>query len=563
MRPRELLAATVALLAIFAAACGHGRTPARPLVAPQATSTSTSGSEAPPTGTSGAGLANASGVRPPQSSGSPVTVPAGHSGAQVVLHPAGAWSVQRLTPLCGTMDTRSLRAWVTAGTAYAQGGGALAVHLYNNTDLCGAAGSNLHLSGALSLVIEPGKAGGGTPLSTVTLPAPPQHLAPGEEVDLGVELAPGLAPGPYTSYLTGSFQVNGTRLDLPGPSPFGATAALTVAPGAPPTTAVETPPPSVSLPAAPFSVSSGPRDDQLAAALANDTCIVAQGGRITRTIPLCGAITWVPQSGWIVYAKTTSPTIQGTTVAAYEAAEAGGCSSVPLPCASGLPAYIQGLPGPAASGPSPTAGSGPYPAYIHGLPGPAVAYDCLGRLDILPLGSATAQPQPVAWLNLPLHVTTTTLFAIDPTRSWVAVTHPDGSVGVYLLANGRQLSGTYMAGRPEAMAWAGNGVLAITSSEGITLWNGSGARTVAKPANDNVLAWLPNNSAVVAATSYHGAVAPAGYQVDVTGNVRQILAPRPDATYFAWTADGRFVWYGPYQPAGEPASYELRATGGS
>ena len=539
MRPRELLAATVALLAIFAAACGHGRTPARPLVAPQATSTSTSGSEAPPTGTSGAGLANAAGVPSPGSSGSPVAVPAGQSGAQVVLHPAGAWSVQRLTPLCGTMDTRSLRAWVTAGTAYAQGGGALAVHLYNNTDLCGAAGSSLHLSGSLSLVIEPGKAGGGTPLSTVTLPAPPQHLAPGEEVDLGVELAPGLAPGPYTSYLTGSFQVNGTPLDLPGPSPFGATAALTVAPGAPPTTAAETPPPAVSLPAAPFTVSTGPRDDQLAAALANDTCIVAQDGRITRTIPLCGAITWVPSSDWVVYATTTGPTIQGTTVTGYEAQQVGQSSNTALPCAGGLPSYVQGL------------------------PGPAVAYDCLGRLDILSLGSATAQPQAVAWLNLPLHVTTTTLFAIDPTRSWVAVTHPDGSVGVYLLANGRQLSGTYMAGRPEAMAWAGNGVLAITSSEGITLWNGSGARTVAEPANDNVLAWLPNNSAVVAATSYHGAVAPAGYQVDVTGNVQQILTPRPDATYFAWTADGRFVWYGPYQAAGEPASYELRATGGS
>jgi hypothetical protein len=96
----------------------------------------------------------------------------------VALRPGGAWSVQTLTPLCGTMDTRRLRAWVTAGTAYAQGGGVLAVHLHNNTDLCGAAGSDLYLSGSLTVAITPGDSATAKPLVTVTLPAPPEHLAP-------------------------------------------------------------------------------------------------------------------------------------------------------------------------------------------------------------------------------------------------------------------------------------------------------------------------------------------------------------------------------------------------
>ena len=56
-------------------------------------STSTPGTEVAPTGSEAAGPGNAGAIRPPRSSGSPVSSSAEKRSVQVALYPGGAWSV--------------------------------------------------------------------------------------------------------------------------------------------------------------------------------------------------------------------------------------------------------------------------------------------------------------------------------------------------------------------------------------------------------------------------------------------------------------------------------------
>lgn len=270
-------------------------------------------------------------------------------------------------------------------------------------------------------------------------------------------------------------------------------------------------PPSVTLAPVdgqPISASSGPSAGEVAVGTTG-RCVVARSGQVIHTLPACAWVQWVPGSEWVVYEQVGAP--PDTSPLGYYAMPIGGSSPIALPCSGGSVRSVQAI------------------------PGPAVAYDCNGELTILPLGTAS-QAKSYSWAKLPQAA-----FAVDPTQTYVAITTPQGWVNVYRLADGSQLAGTYMAGDPQAMAWSAKGVLAIDSSEGITLWRpGTSVLTVPQVANENLLAWLPDGSAVLALSAMNSASR--GYQVDLAGTAKA-LAPNASEEVLGLTADGTSFWY--------------------
>jgi len=208
-------------------------------------------------------------------------------------------------------------------------------------------------------------------------------------------------------------------------------------------------------------------------------------------------------------------------VQGYVAEEVGGGSRTDLPCA------------------------GASPAFVEPLPGPAVAYGCGTDLDVLSLGGA-AQPRVYKWVRFAQDQMGPLLFSVDPTQSLVAITHADGTVNAYKLADGTPLPGTYQAGSPAGMAWSTNGILAIASSQGVTVWQpGVAVHTAAAAAYADILRWLPDNSGVVAISSFRPAVLPPGFVIRPDGSARQIVTPQTSHLLYGWTADGTRYWAGP------------------
>jgi hypothetical protein len=148
------------------------------------------------------------------------------------------------------------------------------------------------------------------------------------------------------------------------------------------------------------------------------------------------------------------------------------------------------------------------------------------------------------------------LFAVDPTRKEVAVVAPAGTVSIFRLAGDALLPGAFMAGTPDGMAWSNDGtLLALDSSEGVSVWRPGGIVITDKKAQeDNVLAWLPDDAAVLAVSSYQPAVPLAGYRVEPTGAARQIAPATPHVERVAWGPDARFYWYMRTGSSGAPVT---------
>lgn len=294
-----------------------------------------------------------------------------------------------------------------------------------------------------------------------------------------------------------------------------------------------TAPTAVTLPLPPSSMSVGPADGDFVAAAGNNSCYVVRAGQLTKTIPTCGWIGWVPGGDWIVYNQVTAP--PDLTPSGYYALNLTGGSPSALPCAAGVPANVQPL------------------------RGPAVVYRCGADLDILRLGSGA---QPKVYSGLPLPNMAVNAFAVDPTQTYIAVTTPQGWVNVYRLADGTQLPGTYMAGNPEGMAWSSNGILAIDSSEGLTVWHpGVSVFSLGAPANDNLLTWLPNNSGVLAISGLQPASPPAGYLVTTSGGMQEVAPAQSGVVSFGFTSDGNYYWHGPQSIGSGPYTVTASARG--
>ncbi len=292
-------------------------------------------------------------------------------------------------------------------------------------------------------------------------------------------------------------------------------------------------PSALTLPLPPSSMSVGPAEGDFVAAAGNSTCYVAQAGKLDNTIPTCGWIGWVPGGDWIVYNQVTAPPELSTT--GYYALNLAGGSPSALPCASGVPANVQPL------------------------PGPAVAYRCGANLDIITLGSGTP---PKVYSGLPLPNMAVNAFAVDPTQTVIAVTTPQGWVNVYRLADGAQLPGTYMAGNPEGMAWSSNGILAVDSSEGLTLWHPGGrVFSLGAPANDNLLTWLPDSSGVLAISGLQPASPPPAYLVTTSGGMQQVAPAQSGVVSFGFTSDGNYYWHGAQTTGSRPYTVTASARG--
>jgi hypothetical protein len=147
---------------------------------------------------------------------------------------------------------------------------------------------------------------------------------------------------------------------------------------------------------------------------------------------------------------------------------------------------------------------------------------------------------------MPLANTAVNAFAVDPTQTYVALRTPQGWVNIYRLADGARLPGTYMAGTPEGMAWSDNGILALDSSEGLTLWHpGGGVFRLRAPADDNLLTWLPDDAGVLAISGFQPASPAAAYLVTISGRLQQVVPARRGVVAFGFTADGNYYWRGP------------------
>ncbi|MGE5673595.1 MAG: hypothetical protein ACM3XM_06860 [Mycobacterium leprae] len=241
MRNRDLT--TTLLVLALVTGCGTAKPPAaQPSVdqaavqQPQPSSPTPETTPAPQSGPVDAAPAapvavDSSATHPPDPP-APSTVPVAQ---HTTLTPDPVWQVAAGDSLCGTMDTRTLRAVVRSdGSASTTQGGKLTLHLHNNTNMCGDKGVTLKLTNAaLMLEVVPYGATapdgtGGEVLGHVALPTPPAELAPGAVASLGVAFSGGLRPGWVAARIAGHLTIDGFNggpltLTLPdGSDPFRA-----------------------------------------------------------------------------------------------------------------------------------------------------------------------------------------------------------------------------------------------------------------------------------------------------------------------------------------------------
>jgi hypothetical protein len=282
-------------------------------------------------------------------------------------------------------------------------------------------------------------------------------------------------------------------------------------------------------------VSAGPGDGDLAVSGA-DAVYVVLGGRLAATIPMAQGARWVPGGDWLVYARTGAPTIQGVRGVGHRVAQAKA--------------------GRGATWDLPSCARQPQP-----LPGPAVAFVCRGVLEIAPLGaSGLGTPTTFPWTARLGGGRAAPRLKVDPSRRLVAATNSQGWITVYRLAGGQPLPGVFMAAAPNGpagLAWSPSGdVLAVSWPAGFALWR-PGTQVVMVPAAayDDVIRWLPGGAALVAASSFSPAKAPAGHRVALDGSSRVVIPPSTGPV-LAISADGLYAWRAaaPSAATGAPAS---------
>lgn len=291
-------------------------------------------------------------------------------------------------------------------------------------------------------------------------------------------------------------------------------------------------PAPVTLPAIPASVSAGSDAGDLAVALEDNSCAIVEHSAVSRTIPSCGAVTWVPGTEWVVFATVSQPTAQAATVTAYQALDLAHGTSQRLPC------------------------TGSMAPYLEGLPGPAVAFDCGGTLEIAALGPGVAKPKRYGWATIHPNAALSQVFAVDPAQRYVALVQANEQVSLYAMPNGGSVPGTFVAGAPLGMAWSNDGqILAIASPQGVAAWRPRGSLVMAKQAaQDNVLTWLPDDSAVLAVSSFQPASPLAGYRIAPDGTVHQVAPPEAHVQRLAWGVGGGFYWYIRTGPTSAPVA---------
>jgi hypothetical protein len=142
---------------------------------------------------------------------------------------------------------------------------------------------------------------------------------------------------------------------------------------------------------------------------------------------------------------------------------------------------------------------------------------------------------------------------VDPTGTYAAVRHSNGSVNICRLSDGRVTPGTYMARNPVVWAWSSNRILAlINASGGLTVWR-PGSGVVSVPTRDNPcghrLLWKPDGSGVLVLSTFLtglGRAPSGGVVVDPGGHVQTFAPALPQGDLvLALMPGGKDFWYGP------------------